>query len=85
MALQVQLQPRKMKETLQHIENFEIHAPDFGCFIDGGSNSPFPTDQELPTGPETLFSPDIESIMDCLHSLIYLHLNKYHPFPFNIH
>ena len=38
-----------MKEALQELDSIEIHDPDFDCDIDGGSDSPTATDQELLT------------------------------------
>ena len=43
-------------------QTIEIHAPDFGCYIDGDIDSPTATDQELPIRSETKSTPDFESI-----------------------
>ena len=52
-----------MKEGLSQLSfnSIEINVPTSGCNIDGGSNSPNTTHQELPPDPDSELHPDIKS------------------------
>ena len=52
-----------MKEALSHLDTNEIQALDLDCDIDGGSDGPTTTDQELPAGPHSTSLADFESCM----------------------
>ena len=51
-----------MKYTLGQLstDNIKIHAHDFDCDIDGGSDGSIATDQNISTGPNATFQSDFK-------------------------
>ena len=62
------------------LDTSKIHAPEFDCVIDSGSDNPTTTDQDESTGPDAAYKPGFESSQYQLSSLL-----SYRPPPEGIH
>ena len=81
------IQLRWMKDVLQLLDAIEIHAIDFDCYADSGSDGHTATDVEVPIEPETTLSSNFESSEYRLASPHSDRLATVHvpPIPFDIH
>ena len=59
-----------MEDTLHYLYTIKLHAPEFDCHIDCGSDGSATNDQDIPSGPKHMPTTEHESIDYQLPSLL---------------